>query len=51
MTKQKNITLDDLIDKLAYLNNSEVEQVRKSYDFASKVYFSYRLTFLSLMIG
>ncbi len=45
MTKQKNITLDDLIDKLAYLNNSEVEQVRKSYDFASKVYFgSKRLT-------
>ena len=45
MTKQKKITLDDLIDKLTYLNNSEVEQVRKSYDFASKVYFgSKRLT-------
>ena len=45
MTKQKKITLDDLIEKLSYLNDSEVELVHKAYDFASKVYFgSKRLT-------
>lgn len=45
MTKQKKITLDDLINKLTYLNDSEVELVNKAYDFASKVYFgSKRLT-------
>ncbi|MBR1718134.1 MAG: bifunctional (p)ppGpp synthetase/guanosine-3',5'-bis(diphosphate) 3'-pyrophosphohydrolase [Bacilli bacterium] len=45
MTKQKKITLDDLINKLTYLNDSEVELINKAYDFASKVYFgSKRLT-------
>ena len=45
MTKQKKITLDDLIDKLTYLTAGEIELVKNSYDFASKVYFgSKRLT-------
>ena len=45
MTKQKKITLDDLINKLTYLNDSEIELINKAYDFASKVYFgSKRLT-------
>lgn len=45
MTKQKKITLDDLINKLTYLSDSEVELINKAYDFASKVYFgSKRLT-------
>ncbi|MBP3765765.1 MAG: bifunctional (p)ppGpp synthetase/guanosine-3',5'-bis(diphosphate) 3'-pyrophosphohydrolase [Bacilli bacterium] len=45
MTKHKKITIDDLLDKLSYMNEEELKLINKSYDFASKVYFgSKRLT-------
>ncbi len=45
MTKIKNITFNDLIEKLDYMTSDEVELVKKSYEFASNIYFdSKRLT-------
>ena len=45
MTKHKKINLDDLLKKIDYMSEEEVELVKKSYDFASKIYFGkFRLT-------
>ena len=39
------VTIDDLIEKLTYLNESEIEEVKKAYLFASKYHEDqYRMT-------
>lgn len=39
MTKQKQITFDDLLDKLKNNTDEEISLLKKSYEYASKIYF------------
>lgn len=39
MTKQKQITFEDLLEKLKDKSEDEINLIKKSYEYASKIYF------------